>query len=105
MYLIAIAWIYVVLMMAVAEAISSQGTVLGAVITFLLYGVVPLSLVLYIFGTPARKRARQLAEATVVAGEPLSAPTAPSTPAASSAPPNGSSHAPGDTVAAERKET
>jgi mannose/fructose/N-acetylgalactosamine-specific phosphotransferase system component IID len=34
MYLIAIAWIYVVLMMAVAEALSSQGTVLGAVFTF-----------------------------------------------------------------------
>ena len=52
MYLVAIAWIYVVLMMAVAEALSSQGTVLGAVITFVLYGVLPLSVVLYIMGAP-----------------------------------------------------
>jgi hypothetical protein len=30
MYLVAMAWMYVVMMMAVAEALSSQGTVLGA---------------------------------------------------------------------------
>jgi mannose/fructose/N-acetylgalactosamine-specific phosphotransferase system component IID len=58
MYIVAIAWIYVVLMMALAEAIAPQGSVLGAVFTLLLYGVLPLSLVLYILATPARKRAR-----------------------------------------------
>jgi mannose/fructose/N-acetylgalactosamine-specific phosphotransferase system component IID len=63
MYVIAIAWGYVVLLMAVAEALSSQGTVVGAVFTFLLYGVLPLSIVLYIMGTPARKRARAAVEA------------------------------------------
>jgi uncharacterized membrane protein len=108
MYLIAIAWIYVVLMMAVAEAISSQGTVLGAVITFLLYGVLPLGLVLYIFGTPARKRARALDEAAAAVAEPLAAQTSASAPASStstSTSPNSSGHAPGDTLAAERKET
>ena len=83
MYLIAIAWIYVVLMMSVAEAISSQGTVLGAVITFVLYGVMPLSIVMYIMGTPGRKRARRAAE---------------------SAKEDGGGHAAGDTVAAEGKE-
>ena len=83
MYLVAIAWIYVVLMMAVAEALSSQGTVLGAVITFVLYGALPLALVMYILGTPMRRR-RRLAE--------------------ESAAPDGSSQAPGDPVAAERKE-
>jgi len=62
MHLVAIAWIYVVLMMAVAEALSTQGTLLGAVFTFLLYGVLPLSIVLYIIGTPARRRARRAAE-------------------------------------------
>jgi uncharacterized membrane protein len=62
MYLVAIAWIYVVLMMAVAEATHSQGSVLGAVITFLLYGVLPLAVVLYIMGTPMRRRARQRQE-------------------------------------------
>ena len=46
MYLIAIAWGYVVLMMAVVEAMSPQGTVLGALFTLLLYGALPLSIVL-----------------------------------------------------------
>lgn len=57
MYLIAIAWIYVVLMMSIVEATNSTGTLLGGLITFLLYGLLPLSLVLYILRTPARKRA------------------------------------------------
>ena len=59
MYLVVIAWIYVVLMMSLTEAFSSQGSVLGAVMTFVLYGVLPLSIVVYILGTPARKRALQ----------------------------------------------
>ena len=63
MYVVIIAWSYVVLLMAAAEALSSQGTVLGAVFTLLLYGVLPLSIVTYILGTPARKRARALREA------------------------------------------
>ncbi len=83
MYLIAIAWIYVVLMMAVAEVLSTQGTVLGAVITFALYGVLPLSILMYILGTPGRRRLRQLAE---------------------SGAPDGGGHAAGDPVAPERKE-
>jgi len=57
MYLIPIAWLYVALMMAVAEATNSNGTVLGAVITFVLYGVGPVALVVYLMATPARKRA------------------------------------------------
>lgn len=83
MYLIAIAWIYVVLMMSVAEAISSQGTVLGAAITFIFYGVLPLSILMYIMGTPGRKRARRAAE---------------------SAQADGGSQTPADPVAAEGKE-
>lgn len=67
MYLIAIGWIYVVLMMSVAEAASPAGTLLGAVITFALYGVLPLAIVLYILGTPGRRRARQALEAHDVA--------------------------------------
>jgi mannose/fructose/N-acetylgalactosamine-specific phosphotransferase system component IID len=57
MYIVPIAWIYVALMMAVAEATSSNGTVLGAMVTFVLYGLLPVALVLYIMGTPGRKRA------------------------------------------------
>ena len=64
MYLIAIAWIYVVLMMSIAEATNTTGSLLGALITFLIYGLLPLSLVLYIMRTPARKRAIKAKEAT-----------------------------------------
>ena len=56
MYIVPIAWIYVAFMMAVAEATNSTGSVLGAVFTFVLYGVVPVLLVVYLMGTPARKR-------------------------------------------------
>lgn len=65
MYLVAIAWIYVALMMAIAEANHANGSLLGAVVTFVLYGLLPVALLLYILGTPARKRAlreRQAAE-------------------------------------------
>jgi hypothetical protein len=62
MYLIVIAWLYVTLLMGLAEAFSTQGTVLGAIITFLLYGVVPMSLVVYLMGTPLRRKARKQME-------------------------------------------
>ncbi|WP_157272258.1 hypothetical protein [Azohydromonas aeria] len=62
MYLVALGWLYVVLMMAVAEAMAPNGTVLGAFFTFLLYGALPLSIVLYLLGTPARRQARRRAE-------------------------------------------
>ena len=65
MYLVLIAWLYVVLMMAVAEATSPMGTVLGAIMTFVLYGLLPMGIVGYILGTPSRKRAikaREMAE-------------------------------------------
>lgn len=94
MYLVAIAWMYVVVMMSIAEATSSQGTVLGAVFTLLLYGVLPLSIVLYLLGTPSRRRAQRQAEA---------AGLAPAT-AEPSAQPDGSGHPAGDAVAPERKE-
>lgn len=63
MLLVAIAWIYVVLMVAVVEATSAQGTLLGAFFTLLLYGVLPLGVVSYLLLSPARKRARRAAEA------------------------------------------
>jgi len=69
MYLVVIAWSYVVLMMSLAEAFSPQGSLLGAFFTLLMYGVLPLSIVVYILGTPGRKRAlaRQQAEAETAA--------------------------------------
>ena len=63
MYLIPIAWIYVTVMMAVAEATNTDGTLLGALFTFVLYGLLPVGLVLYFMATPARRRARDAAQA------------------------------------------
>lgn len=88
MYLVLIAWFYVALMMAVAEATSPIGTVLGAVFTFLLYGLLPMLVVGYIMGTPARKRARLAREAAQ----------------ASALPPDASRETTGDAVTPIRKE-
>ncbi len=57
MHLVAIAWLYVALMMAAAEATHVNGSLLGAAITFLLYGLGPVALVLYVLGAPARRKA------------------------------------------------
>lgn len=86
MYLVVIAWIYVVLLMSLAEGFSSQGTLLGACVTFVLYGVLPLSIVVYILGTPARKRALRQAPST---------PPSPPNPAPTSAAPDAGRHATG----------
>ena len=71
MWIVAIAWMYVALMMALAEATSTQGTVLGAIFTFLLYGLGPLALVMYLLGAPARRKAILRAEAEALARETL----------------------------------
>jgi hypothetical protein len=57
MYLVAIAWMYVVVMMSVAEATAPNGTVLGGIITFFLYGVLPCVILMYLMGTPMRRKA------------------------------------------------
>ncbi|WP_037029888.1 hypothetical protein [Imbroritus primus] len=54
MYIVAIAWLYVVLMMSLTER-----SVVAGVATFLLYGLAPLALFLWLVGTPARRRRRQ----------------------------------------------
>ena len=87
MHLVAIGWGYVVLMMAAAEAASPNGSLLGAFFTVLLYGALPLSIVMYLLRTPAR-RARRNAAAT----------------SAASLDPDHGGHPPGDAVAPERKE-
>jgi hypothetical protein len=66
MYLVVFAWLYVVLMMSVVEATGSNGSngsILGAIVTFFLYGLVPLSLVVYLMLAPQRKRALREREA------------------------------------------
>ena len=92
-YLVGIGWMYVVLLMTVAEALSPNGSVLGAIITFVLYGVLPLSILLYILGTPARRRALRAGEAAASAAAGPSA-----------AEPDSNGHAAGGAVAPVRKE-
>ena len=53
MYIVAIAWIYVVFMMSITEE-----SVVAGLMTLVLYGILPLTIVLYIMGTPQRKRRR-----------------------------------------------
>lgn len=57
MVLVLIGWLYVTLMMAVAEASNTTGSILGAVVTFVLYGLLPVALVVYLMRTPARRKA------------------------------------------------
>jgi len=90
MLLTAVAWIYVVLMVAIAEAASPRGTLLGAAFTLLLYGVLPLGIVGYLFFSPARRRRRRAAEASSAASAGLD--------------PDRGGHAPGDAIAPEREE-
>ncbi|WP_323141396.1 hypothetical protein [Massilia phyllosphaerae] len=51
MWIVAIGWMYVVTLMAATEP-----SVVGGMMTFLGYGVLPLSLVLYLGGVRLRRR-------------------------------------------------
>lgn len=63
MLIVALGWMFVVLLMTVAEATSPDGTLLGALVTFVLYGVLPVSIVLYVLATPMRRRRHRRQEA------------------------------------------
>ncbi len=52
MYIVAIAWIYVTVLMAATEE-----TVLAGISTFFFYGLLPCSIVMYLMGAPSRNRA------------------------------------------------
>ena len=58
MYIVAIAWLYVTILMAATEA-----TLLAGISTFLLYGLLPCSIVMYLMGAPGRRRAIKAREA------------------------------------------
>ena len=122
MYLVIIPWLYVTLMMAVAEATSSTGSLLGALVTFVLYVLLPMGIVAYILGTPGRKRAIKAREQAQQAAynaqqaaqqspSPIASPVDPSPESASAAAcvaPEAGSHAAaatqGPLVAPVRKE-
>jgi hypothetical protein len=59
MYVIAIGWLYVTLLMAATEPNLTAGAM-----TFVVYGAAPLALFLRLFGTPQRNRIRRKTEDT-----------------------------------------
>ncbi|MBA3058301.1 MAG: hypothetical protein KJ614_19190 [Gammaproteobacteria bacterium] len=93
MYIVPLAWLYVALMMAVVEANHPNGTLLGAIITFALYGLAPVALVVYLMGAPSRRRAIKAKEAAEWAQTKLDA----------SVQPDAGGHAATDAVAPVRK--
>ena len=58
MYIVAIAWIYVLLMVSIM-----QPTLFRGIVTFIGAGVGPLALVLWLVGTPRRRLERSRREA------------------------------------------
>lgn len=55
MFIVVTGWLYVVLMMSITE-----DSVIAGIMTFLLYGVLPLSIILYLTGGQRRRRNRAL---------------------------------------------
>ena len=51
MYIVAIGWLYVVLMMSVSET-----SVVAGVMTFFWYGLMPVALLLWLMGRPSRRK-------------------------------------------------
>ncbi len=54
MHIAAVGWIYVVLMMSIVEESFVAG-----IMTFFLYGVLPVTIIIYIGGTGKRRRRRE----------------------------------------------
>ena len=120
MYIVVIAWLYVALMMALAESQHPQGGWLGALVTFVLYGLAPVALVVYLLRTPHRRQQRRAAEqaaertaepatgshAGMAANPPAGDAPAAQLPASAAVVPqaDGRRHATGAPVAAEREE-
>jgi hypothetical protein len=70
MYIIAIAWAYVVLMMSITES-----SIIAGLMTFFWYGLAPMALFFWLLGTPQRRRSRMAAEKR--ASQPDSSDTKP----------------------------
>ncbi|MQY50315.1 hypothetical protein HCX48_01065 [Rhodocyclus tenuis] len=64
MYIVAIAWLYVTVLMALTEH-----SVVAGVLTFVFYGLLPTALLIFITGGPTRRRRRLLKAAEQSADE------------------------------------
>jgi ABC-type multidrug transport system fused ATPase/permease subunit len=62
LYVIVIAWLYVVVLMAASVATSPTGSVLAAIMTLFFYGLLPLALMVYLMTGKLRRKARSAAE-------------------------------------------
>ena len=51
MYIVVIAWLFVALIITI-----SQASIVAAVLSFTFWGIIPLALILWLFGTPERRR-------------------------------------------------
>lgn len=54
MHIAVVGWIYVVLMMAITEE-----SVVAGIMTFFFYGVLPVTIIMYVGGSGNRKRRRE----------------------------------------------
>lgn len=66
---VAVGWLYVVVLMAVAAVAGPQGSWLQGLLVLVFLGICPLAVVLYILATPARKRRLQHAQREGQAGD------------------------------------
>ncbi|MBS1190234.1 MAG: hypothetical protein H6R10_2026 [Rhodocyclaceae bacterium] len=57
MYIVAIAWLYVVLLMALTET-----SIIAGVATLAFYGLLPVAILMWLGGSRARRRKRAAAE-------------------------------------------
>lgn len=73
MYLVLIGWLYVALMMAAAEATNSSGSVLGAIVTFFMYGLAPIALVFYFMSRSKPPKLKNSADSDGSSGPPQQA--------------------------------
>jgi hypothetical protein len=81
MLLIAVAWIYVVALMALTEP-----TVVAGIMTFLMYCVLPLGILIYITGGGRRRRRRAALERENAATQHTTKTTAAASPEGEGAP-------------------
>ncbi|WP_300337603.1 hypothetical protein [Accumulibacter sp.] len=57
MYIVAIGWLYVTVLMALTES-----SVVAGLLTLLFYGLLPTALLLWLFGGPVRRRRARMAD-------------------------------------------
>ena len=69
MYIVAIAWLYVTVLMAATEP-----SLVAGILTFMFYGLLPCALLLWLFGTPQRRRSKLAQEKTALLQEKLGEP-------------------------------